>query len=98
MATPARAEAAAMRPVVLIKSRRVLRELEVSFIISIFLTLMPRCQFKTKGKLGVLRNFRGRLSQFAFFDSIGEIDNQPDHEPNEQSYPGHQRQPKHQSE
>src|SRR6266850_15255 len=46
MATPARADTAAILPVFLMNSRREVRESWVSFIGDIFLTLPERCQFK----------------------------------------------------
>src|SRR5436189_5687025 len=46
MATPARADAAANLPVLLINSRREVRESWCGFIGSIFLTLPEGCQFK----------------------------------------------------
>src|SRR5262245_11644319 len=46
METPARADTAAKRPVVLMNSRRVVRELEDSFIVTIFRTFQTHCQFK----------------------------------------------------
>src|SRR3989442_15901322 len=46
MATPARADAAAILPVFLMNSRREVRESWVWFIGDIFLTLPERCQFK----------------------------------------------------
>src|SRR5258705_4276213 len=49
MATPARAEAAAMRPVVLINSRRVLRCSDDSFISDILRRLAEQSQFKNVG-------------------------------------------------
>src|SRR5438034_5257168 len=46
MATPARAEAAAILPVFLMNSRRELRVLGVSFMGDIFSMFTNRCQFK----------------------------------------------------
>src|SRR6266516_3190719 len=46
MATPARADAAAILPVFLMNSRREVRESWVWFIGDIFLTLSDDCQFK----------------------------------------------------